>query len=195
MADERVLRLDARLGGTRWGRLRGVLALPFGGRRPAGYVFTSRRKTSPGPGAATIGVAAEVYYSLELLRGNRVPTHLHTWRSAVAGRTGADTLPLTSLVPTRGPGLDLLALTGDVPSLDHAVDNLLHAPVSQLRREIECLDFRPGQLPWARRVAEGDRDALRELAKALRACHRLTVEPTGTEDGPNWSRCPPVART
>jgi len=127
--------------------------------------------------AASIGVAAEVYYSLELLRGDRVPTHLLTWRSAVAGRLGADTLPLTSLVPTRGPGLDLLALTGDVPSLDHAVDNLLHAPVSQLRREIEYLDFRPGQLPWARRVAEGDRDALRELAKALRACHRLTVEP------------------
>ncbi|MFD3695114.1 ArsR/SmtB family transcription factor [Streptomyces sp. NPDC058646] len=127
--------------------------------------------------AATIGVAAEVYYSLELLREKRELPHFRSWRSAVAGRMGADTRPLTSLVPVRGPGLDLLALMGDVPSVDHAVDNLLHAPVSRLRREFEGLDFHPGHLPWARRVSEGDRDARRELAEAVRACHRLTVEP------------------
>ncbi|MDT7843311.1 ArsR/SmtB family transcription factor [Streptomyces justiciae] len=127
--------------------------------------------------AATIGVAAEIYYSLELLREKRELPHLRSWRAAVAGRMGADTRPLTSLVPVRGPGLDLLALMGDVSSLDHAVDNLLHAPVARLRREFEGLDFHPGQLPWARRVSEGDREALRELAEAVRACHRLTVEP------------------
>ncbi|OEJ43196.1 transcriptional regulator [Streptomyces agglomeratus] len=127
--------------------------------------------------AATIGVAAETYYSLELLRENRNPAYLRQWRSAVAGRMGADTRPLTSLVPRRGPGLDLLALMGDVPSLDHAVDNLLRAPVARLRREFQGLDFHPGHLSWARRVSEGDRDARRELAEAVRACHRLTVEP------------------
>ncbi|MEU9236027.1 ArsR/SmtB family transcription factor [Streptomyces subrutilus] len=127
--------------------------------------------------AATIGVAAEVYYSLELLRDNPELPHFRSWRSAVAGRMGADTRPLTSLVPVRGPGLDLLALMGDVPSIDHAVDNLMHAPVSRLRRELEGLDFRPGQLPWARRVSEGDREARQELAEAVRVCHRLTVEP------------------
>ncbi|MEU4796587.1 winged helix-turn-helix domain-containing protein [Streptomyces sp. NPDC023327] len=127
--------------------------------------------------AATIGVAAEVYFSLELLREKRELPHFRSWRSAVAGRMGADTRPLTSLVPVRGPGLDLLALAGDVPLLDHAVDNLLHAPVSRLRREIEGLDFHPAHLPWARRVSEGDREAVRELAEGVRACHRLTVEP------------------
>ncbi|MFJ2647587.1 ArsR/SmtB family transcription factor [Streptomyces sp. NPDC087420] len=131
--------------------------------------------------AATIGVAAETYYSLELLGGGRDHPHFRAWRSAVAGRTGADTRPLTSpltsLLPVRGPGLDLLALMGDVPSLDHAVDNLLHAPAARLRREFEGLDFRPAHLPWARRVAEGDSDARKELAEAVRACHRLTVEP------------------
>ncbi|MFF8268391.1 ArsR/SmtB family transcription factor [Streptomyces sp. NPDC016562] len=127
--------------------------------------------------AATIGVAAEVYYSLELLRDQRELPHFRAWRSAVAGRMGADTRPLTSLVPVRGPGLDLLALMGDVPSLDHAVDNLLRAPVSRLRREFEGLDFHPGHRSWAGRVAEGDREARRELAGAVRACHRVTVEP------------------
>lgn len=127
--------------------------------------------------AATIGVAAEVYYSLELLREKRQLPHFRSWRSAVAGRMGAETRPLTSLIPVRGPGLDLLALMGDAPSLDHAVDNLLHVPTSRLRREFEALDFHPGHLSWARQVSEGDRDALRELAEAVRACHRLTVEP------------------
>jgi DNA-binding transcriptional ArsR family regulator len=127
--------------------------------------------------AATIGVAAEVYYSLELLREGRDLPHFRTWRSVVAGQMGVETRPLTSLVPVRGPGLDLLALMGDVPCIHHAVDNLLHAPVSRLRRELEGLDFHPRHLPWARRVSEGDRDARRELAEAVRACHRLTVEP------------------
>ncbi|MFC5030625.1 MULTISPECIES: winged helix-turn-helix domain-containing protein [Streptomyces] len=127
--------------------------------------------------AATIGVAAEIYYSLELLRENRDLPHFRSWRSAVAGRLGADTRPLTSLIPVRGPGLDLLALMGDTPSLEHSLDNLLHAPVSRLRREFEGLNFHPGHLSWARRVSEGDREARRELADAVRACHRLTVEP------------------
>ncbi|MGW6690836.1 transcriptional regulator [Streptomyces sp. NPDC054961] len=126
---------------------------------------------------ATIGVAAEVYYSLELLRENRDLRHYRSWRSAVAGRMGPDTRPLTSLVPARGPGLDLLALMGDVPSLDHAVDNLMHASVSRLRREFAGIDFHPRHLAWARRVSEGERDARRELAEGVRACHRLTVEP------------------
>lgn len=127
--------------------------------------------------AATIGVAAETYFSLELLRGSRDHPYFRSWRLAVAGRMGADTRPLTSLLPVRGPGLDLLALMGEVPSLEHAVDNLLHAPASRLRREFEGLDFYPGHLPWARRVSEGDSDARQELAGAVRACHRLTVEP------------------
>ncbi|WP_327238274.1 winged helix-turn-helix domain-containing protein [Streptomyces sp. NBC_01317] len=131
--------------------------------------------------AATIGVAAETYHSLELLRGSQDHPHFRAWRSAVADRTGPDTrpptAPLTALVPVRGPGLDLLALMGDVPSLDHAVDNLLHASGARLRREFEGVDFHPGHLPWARRVSEGDSDARKELAEAVRACHRLTVEP------------------
>ncbi|MEU9421113.1 winged helix-turn-helix domain-containing protein [Streptomyces sp. NPDC048272] len=127
--------------------------------------------------AATIGVAAETYHSLELLRENRDDPHFRSWRSALAGQLGPDTRPLTSLLPVRGPGLDLLALMGDVPSLEHAVDNLLHAPVSRIRREFEGVDFHPRHLPWARRLSEGDPEARRELATALRACHHLTVEP------------------
>lgn len=127
--------------------------------------------------AATIGVAAETYYSLELLRGSGDSPHFRSWRAAVAGRMGANTRPLTSLLPVRGPGLDLLALMGDGPCLEHAVDNLLHAPAARLRREFEGIDFPLEHLPWARRVSEGDREARRELAEALRACHRLAVEP------------------
>ncbi|WP_103510890.1 helix-turn-helix transcriptional regulator [Streptomyces sp. SM13] len=127
--------------------------------------------------AATIGAAAETYYSLEVLREHQDVSCFRQWRSEVAGRMGPDTRPLTSLVPPRGPGLDLLALMGDVPSLDHAVDNWMSAPAARLRREFEGVDVAPVHRSWARRVYGGDREARREFADAVRACHRATVEP------------------
>lgn len=127
--------------------------------------------------AATIGAAAETYYSLELLRESQDVSCFRRWRSEVAGRMRPDTRPLTSLLPARGPGLDLLALMGDAPSLDHAVDNWMSAPAALLRREFEGLDFPSVHRSWARRVYGGDREARREFADAVRACHRLTVEP------------------
>ncbi|MFI1227495.1 MULTISPECIES: ArsR/SmtB family transcription factor [unclassified Streptomyces] len=127
--------------------------------------------------AASIGAAAETYYSLELLRESQDVSCFRRWRSEVAGRMRADTRPLTSLLPARGPGLDLLALMGDVPSLEHAVDNWMSAPAARLRREFEGVDFAPVHRSWARRVYGGDLGARREFADAVRACHRLTVEP------------------
>ncbi|MFJ5083948.1 ArsR/SmtB family transcription factor [Streptomyces sp. NPDC088706] len=77
----------------------------------------------------------------------------------------------------RGPGLDLLALMGDPPDLEHAVDNLLSTPVLRLRREFDGIEFRPAYAPWARRLRDGDREALREFADAVRGWHQLAVEP------------------
>ncbi|MFD5984528.1 ArsR/SmtB family transcription factor [Streptomyces cyaneofuscatus] len=127
--------------------------------------------------AATIGVAAETYHSLEMLRDSRNSPQLGPWRSAVASRLGPHPEPLASLLPVRGPGLDLLALMGDPPDLEHAVDNLLSAPVLRLRREFDGIDFRPAYAPWAGRLRDGDRESLQELADAVRGWHRLAVEP------------------
>ncbi|MGI5478749.1 ArsR/SmtB family transcription factor [Streptomyces lavendofoliae] len=95
----------------------------------------------------------------------------------MAGRLGEDTGPLTTLLPARGPGLDLLALAGDSPDIDHAVETLLRAPRTQVRREVEPVAVGPAHMSWARAVAEGDADARRLLAAGLLACHRVAVAP------------------
>ncbi|MCZ4123648.1 winged helix-turn-helix domain-containing protein [Streptomyces sp. H39-S7] len=127
--------------------------------------------------ASTIGAAAETYYSLEMLRRPSLPLPFQRWRASVAGHLGADTAPLTTLVPTTGPGLDLLALAGDSPDIDHAVEALLRAPRTRVRRELEPVAVGPAHRSWARAVADGDSDARRLLAAGLVACHRATVAP------------------
>ncbi|USQ85673.1 helix-turn-helix domain-containing protein [Streptomyces phaeoluteigriseus] len=127
--------------------------------------------------AATLGAAAETYYSLEMLCRRSLPLPFQRWRSSVAGRLSKDAGPLTALLPIRGPGLDLLALAGDSPDIDHAVEALLRAPRVLVRRELESVTVDPAHLPWARAVADGDTDARRMLAAGLVACHRTTVAP------------------
>ncbi|MFF1555947.1 ArsR/SmtB family transcription factor [Streptomyces sp. NPDC058279] len=130
--------------------------------------------------AATIGAAAETYYSLEMLSRRSLAVPFRHWRTKVTGRLPQDAEPLTALMPDRGPGLDLLALAGDSPDIDQAVDTLLRAPRARVRRELEAVAFDSVHSSWARTVAEGDGEARRQLATALAACHRVTV-------GPYWS--------
>ncbi|MFE9839145.1 ArsR/SmtB family transcription factor [Streptomyces sp. NPDC005551] len=127
--------------------------------------------------ASTIGAAAETYYSLEMLCGRSLPLPFQRWRATVAGRLGQDAGPLTALLPARGPGLDLLALAGDSPDIDHAVEALLRAPRTLVRRELEPVAVGPAHMPWARALADGDVDARRLLAAGLVACHRVAVAP------------------
>ncbi|WP_189531091.1 helix-turn-helix domain-containing protein [Streptomyces roseolilacinus] len=127
--------------------------------------------------AGTIGAAAETYYSLEMLNRRTVPLPFQRWRAAVAGRLGEDTGPLTTLLPGRGPGLDLLALAGDSPDIDHAVEALLRAPRTRVRRELEPVAVGSAHMSWARALAAGDADARRSLAAGLVACHRVAVAP------------------
>jgi hypothetical protein len=127
--------------------------------------------------ASTIGAAAETYYSLEMLCRRSLPLPFQRWRATVAGRLGEDAGPLTTLLPGRGPGLDLLALAGDSPDIDHAVEALLRAPRTLVRRELEPVAVGSAHMPWARAVAEGDADARRLLAAGLVACHRVAVAP------------------
>lgn len=127
--------------------------------------------------ARTIGAAAETYYSLELLHRRSLPLPFQRWRATVAGRLGSEAGPLTTLLPTGGPGLDLLALAGDSPDIDDAVEALLRAPRTRVRREVEPIAVSSAHMAWARAVAEGGSDARRRLAAGLVACHRVAVAP------------------
>jgi DNA-binding transcriptional ArsR family regulator len=127
--------------------------------------------------ADTIGAAAETYYSLEMLHRRSLPLPFKRWRATVVGRLGREAGPLTTLLPAAGPGLDMLALTGDSPDIDHAVETLLRAPRARIRREMEPVTVGTAHLSWARAVAEGGADSRRLLAAGLVACHRVAVAP------------------
>ncbi|WP_331767859.1 transcriptional regulator [Embleya sp. NBC_00896] len=85
--------------------------------------------------------------------------------------------PLTALMPTRGPGLDLRTLVGDSPSLDEGIENLLAVPGGRLRKELGHLTFAPAYSTWVRDFLDGGLEPRREFAEALRACHEVTVAP------------------
>ncbi|MFE9258333.1 ArsR/SmtB family transcription factor [Streptomyces sp. NPDC006879] len=125
----------------------------------------------------TVGAAEETVGALLLLRSHPGALPFRRWRTEVAGRLGPTHLPLTSLLTSRQPHLDLRALTGYASSIEEVADNLLHAPRSLLRAEIEHLPLRRDQVPWAQELIDGDARSLRLLAAAVVAAHAATVAP------------------
>ncbi|MFH9266794.1 ArsR/SmtB family transcription factor [Streptomyces sp. NPDC017546] len=70
-----------------------------------------------------------------------------------------------------------MSLMGNTADLDEAVENFLAAPRDLLRAELENLRIGPAHRNWARKLADGDREARLQVATALRTCHAVTVAP------------------
>ncbi|GAB3001730.1 winged helix-turn-helix domain-containing protein [Streptomyces pseudoechinosporeus] len=131
--------------------------------------------------ATTIGVAAETFDSVRLLKDRDASLAFRRWHVSVRGRLGGQAGPLAALMPKRGPLIDAMSLMGDTASVDEAVDNLMAAPRALMCLELENIDFHPADRSWARTLMDGDREARLQVAAALRACHSVTV-------APYWSR-------
>lgn len=131
--------------------------------------------------ATTIGVAAETFDSVRLLRDRDASPAFRRWQLSVRGRLGGQAGPVAALLPMRGPLLDAMSLMGDTASIDEAVDNFMAAPRALLRLELENIDFHPSHRSWARNLMDNDREARLQVTAALRACHSVTVAPF-------WSR-------
>ncbi|MFI8231195.1 ArsR/SmtB family transcription factor [Streptomyces sp. NPDC085900] len=127
--------------------------------------------------ATTIGVAAETFDTVKLLKDRDASLAFRRWQVSVRGRLGEQAGPLAALMPSHGPLVDIASLAGHTASIDEAVDNLLTAPRPLLRLELENIDFHPAHRSWARNLVDGDREARLQVAAALRACHKVTVAP------------------
>ncbi|MEU9391994.1 winged helix-turn-helix domain-containing protein [Streptomyces sp. NPDC048324] len=127
--------------------------------------------------ATTIGVAAETFDTVKLLKDRDATLAFRRWQVSVRGRLGEQAGPLAALMPSHGPLLDIASLTGNTASIDEAVDNLLAAPRPLLQLELENIDFHPAHRSWARNLVDGDRETRLQVAAALRACHKVTVAP------------------
>ncbi|MFF0746945.1 ArsR/SmtB family transcription factor [Streptomyces sp. NPDC004111] len=131
-------------------------------------------RTRLGP---TIGVAAETLDSLKLLKDRDSRRVFSLWRASVGNRLADRVGPLAALMPAHGPAVDLVSLAGDSASIEESVETLRAAPRTLLRAELENIRFDRQHLPWARLLADGDREVLRDLSSALRDCHEVAVSP------------------
>ncbi|MFE6160705.1 ArsR/SmtB family transcription factor [Streptomyces sp. NPDC056486] len=127
--------------------------------------------------ATTIGVAAETFDSVKLLRDRDRSPGFHHWRQSVSGQLGEQARPLVALMPARGPMVDVASLAGDATCIEEAAENMLAAPRALWRMELEHIVFQSAHRSWARSLFSGDPEPRRQLAAALTACHRVNVEP------------------
>lgn len=110
--------------------------------------------------ATTIGVAAETFDSVKLLKDGDTSLAFRRWHASVRGRLAEQAGPLAALLPQRGPLLDAMSLMGDTASIDEAVDNLMTAPRALMRLELRNIDFHPAHRSWAQSLMDGDRETV-----------------------------------
>ncbi len=98
-------------------------------------------------------------------------------RHAIQASRRADLEMLLPLVPG-GFYPDFLTPAEGALGLDAGIEALLATPASRLRRDMDLLARRGGQVPaWMRQLGSGDRQTLERLAAAIRSHHEAVVAP------------------
>ena len=109
-----------------------------------------------------------------LTRGRSGPG---TWLREAHRKFPAAARPLFDVIGPRPPWPNLL--DSPAPDLDEALDWVRSTPRSDLRTELAgSWAHRPGRPPeWVRDLADGDREALEVVVRAVRAFHDAVVAP------------------
>jgi DNA-binding transcriptional ArsR family regulator len=95
------------------------------------------------------------------------------WRRRTLPREAG---PLLALVPATAQGpLFLDPLTED---FHHGLDQLQSTPNTSIRAELQRVHTADRPSPWVRLLADGDRDATRDLVRAVRTSHEHLVKPS-----------------
>ncbi|WP_299539806.1 helix-turn-helix domain-containing protein [uncultured Streptomyces sp.] len=126
----------------------------------------------------------ETALSLHLLQNRQAPLAFGAWRREVGAALRVSglvptTRALTRLCPDDAYFPDFLTPGRGDADLDTGLDRLLSTPRRRLRAELTRLHTRTGRpVPaGARPLADGSTEALHRLGSALRAYHRVAVEP------------------
>jgi DNA-binding transcriptional ArsR family regulator len=127
----------------------------------------------------TLGPLAETLMAISLLKCSGQPRRLFSeWRGQVQGRITPRMRPLTALVPPDCRGVDLLTLTGEVPTMEQGVQKLLDIPREHMLVEMEYVDRRNRLPAMAWTMAETG--ARLDLADAAQAAYQALVQPYWT---------------
>jgi hypothetical protein len=124
----------------------------------------------------TLGPMAETVMAVSLLkRPQPLQAQFRDWRGQVWDKLTPQMRPLTALIPTGCYGVDLVTLTGEVPTIEAGVQALHRIPREHMLVEMEHADRR-NRLPAAAwPLAEAE--ARQELAEAVQAAYQVLVHP------------------
>jgi DNA-binding transcriptional ArsR family regulator len=107
------------------------------------------------------------------------PPQLDLWRRAVRPRLAYGPTPFTELLPSapEHPVPGFLRPGRGLRTLDEELERLCATPRQVLRADLDYLASRRSLPRWTRRLADGDRAAVAQLAASVREYHRAAVAP------------------
>ncbi|MET7570049.1 winged helix-turn-helix domain-containing protein [Streptomyces sp. NPDC005492] len=120
----------------------------------------------------------EALLSMHVLQTNAASAVFGPWRRAVRPELPAPVRELLRLAPPNGYSPDFLTPAGGAGGLEAGIGALLSTPRQRLRRDLLELAHTGRRLPsWAASLADGDREAVGQLATALRSYIRIALAP------------------
>ncbi|MFJ3791276.1 winged helix-turn-helix domain-containing protein [Kitasatospora sp. NPDC090091] len=119
----------------------------------------------------------EAVLSVQALRRNDQRLRFDAWRRSLRGNLPAQVGPLLDLVPAHGWIPDFLTSTRDNGSVRDVLEAVRAVPRRQLTADLNRLASAHALPGWVRGLADGDRDAMNALTRALAAYHDLAIAP------------------
>ncbi|GLX47623.1 transcriptional regulator [Streptomyces hygroscopicus subsp. hygroscopicus] len=120
----------------------------------------------------------ESLLSMHVLRSADAPAVYGRWRRATPVTLGAAARRILRLAPPTGYSPDFLTPAAGESGLESGVAALLATPRHRLRHDLTELARTGPPLPsWARALADGEREAVRQLSEGVRAYFRTALEP------------------
>lgn len=110
----------------------------------------------------------ESLLSQHVLAGGKGPAALGAWRRRALARLTPHMRILLRLAPATGYSPDFLTPTTGLPGIEAGIDAVLATSPEQVRADLDRMSVQRPLPRWAQRLAEGDRQALRGLAAAMR---------------------------
>ncbi|MCE7001573.1 winged helix-turn-helix domain-containing protein [Kibdelosporangium philippinense] len=119
----------------------------------------------------------EVLLSMHLLQSGHGSLMFDNWRRQARSSMRSSATVLATLAPPKGYSPDFLTPTVDSADLETALETLLSTAKTVLRSDIELLAAETRLPTWVVGIADGDANAMRQLANSIRRYHEDVLQP------------------
>lgn len=139
----------------------------------------------------------EALLSMHMLQTDTGSAVFGGWRRRVRRELPRAVRPLLRMAPPVGYSADFLTPAAGTGGLDAGIGALLSTPRQRLRGDLVELSRAGRRLPpWARSLADGDKEAVGHLARVFRAYFTAALAPGGVASAPaSAPNVPPTGGT